>query len=123
MDKKNQVTSETKCSICDFPLEPESENGWFDHVVKTEHLLLKNLYSESEMNSMDILVIENYKEAFYRLLDMYHHFEVALQDGFVNDEIRDFMIRDLCDTYETFNEPRQDIERIVVPKKTIFLQK
>ena len=66
---------------------------------------------------MDILVIENYKEVFYRLLDMYHHFEVALKDGFVDDEIRDFMIRDLCDTYETFNELRQDIERIVAPKK------
>lgn len=47
--KKNPVTSETTCSICDFPLEPGSENGWFDHVVKAEYLFLKNIYSESEM--------------------------------------------------------------------------
>ena len=43
------MTSETTCSICDFPLEPESKNGWFDHVVKAEYLFLKNIYSESEM--------------------------------------------------------------------------
>ena len=115
--KKNLVTTEAICSICNFPPEAEPENGWFDHVVKAEHLFLKNIYSESEMKSMDILDIENYKEIFYLLLDIYHHFEVALQDGFINDEIREFMAENLCDTYETFQELRQDIKKIVVPKK------
>ena len=115
--KKNLVTTETICSICDFPPDAEPENGWFDHVVKAEHPFLKNIYSESEMKSMDILDIENYKEIFYLLLDIYHHFEVALQDGFINDEIREFMAENLCDTYETFQELRQNIKKIVVPKK------
>ena len=69
------------------------------------------------MKSMDIFDTENYKEVFYRLLNMYHHFEVALQVGFVNDKLREFMTEDLCDTYETFQELREDIEKIVVPKK------
>ena len=102
------MTTEAICSICNFPPEAEPENGWFDHVVKAEHLFLKNIYSESEMKSMDILDIENYKEIFYLLLllDIYHHFEVALQDGFIDDEIREFMAENLCDTYETFQELR-----------------
>ena len=115
--KKNPVKTETVCSICDLPLEVESENCWLDHVVKAEHLFLKNIYSESEMKSMDILDIENYKEMFYCLFDVYHHFEVALQDGFINEEIKKFMTEDLSYTYETFQELRQDIEKIVVPKR------
>ena len=50
------------------------------------------------MKSMDIFDIENYKEVFYRLLNMYNHFEVVLQEGFVNDKLREFMTEDLCDT-------------------------
>lgn len=120
--KKNPVKTETVCSICELPLEAESENCWLDHVVKAEHLFLKNIYSESEMKSMDILDIENYKEIFYCLFDVYHHFEVALQDGFINEEIKKFMTEDLSYTYETFQELRQEIEKIVVPKR-IFSHK
>ena len=54
------------------------------------------------MKSIDILDIENYKEIFYCLFDVYHHFEVALQDGFINEEIKKFMTEDLSYTYETF---------------------
>ena len=120
--KKNPVKTETVCSICELPLEVESENCWLDHVVKAEHLFLKNIYSESEMKSMDILDIENYKEIFYCLFDVYHHSEVALQDGFINEEIKKFMTEDLSYTYETFQELRQEIEKIVVPKR-IFSHK
>ena len=111
------MKTETECSICDLSLEAESENCWLDHVVKAEHLFLKNIYSESEMKSMDILDIENYKEMFYCLFDVYHHFEVALQDGFINEEIKKIMTEDLSYTYKTFQELRQDIEKIVVPKR------
>ena len=115
--KKNPMTKEITCVICDFPLSAEAENGWFEHVAKAEHLFLRNISSESEMKSMEILDIENYNEILYRILDLHHHFETALQDGVINDEIRDFMLEDLCDTYETFSELRQDIKKIVVPKK------
>ena len=47
--KENPVTDETVCSICDFPLDPYSENGWFDDVVISEHLFLRNIYSPLEM--------------------------------------------------------------------------
>ena len=115
--KKNPMTKEITCVICDFSLSAEAENGWFEHVAKAEHLFLRNISSESEMKFMEILDIENYNEILYRILDLHHHFETALQDGVINDEIRDFMLEDLCDTYETFSELRQDINKIVVPKK------
>ena len=78
MEKKNPVTKETTCAICDFPLSAEVENGWFEHVAKAEYLFLRNIYSESEMKSMEILDIKNYKEILDRILDLHHHFETAL---------------------------------------------
>ena len=53
---------------------------------------------------MNISNIEDYKEILYRLLNMHDHFETALQDGVINDEIRDFMVEDLGDTYKTFEK-------------------
>ena len=47
--EKNPLTKDTVCSICDFPIDPESENGWFDHVAKAEHLFPRNIYSKEEM--------------------------------------------------------------------------
>ena len=120
MEKKNPVTKETTCAICDFPLSAEAENGWFEYVAKAEHLFLRNIYSESEMKSMEIPDIENYQEILYRIVDLHQHFETDLQDGVINDEIRDYMLEDLGDVYETFSGLRKDIEKIVVPKKHFF---
>ena len=65
---------------------------------------------------MNISCIEDYKDILFRLLNIHHPFEKALQDDVINDEIRDFMVEDLSDTYETFSSLRRDIEKIVVPK-------
>lgn len=116
--KRNPVTIDALCSICDFPLNPEAENGWFNHVIKAAHLFLRNIYSESEIKFMNISNIESYREILYCLLNTYHHFETAVQDGIINDKIRDFMVGDLGDTYETFQELKKDIEKIL---KNIFL--
>lgn len=63
---------------------------------------------------MNISCIEDYKDILFRLLNIHHSFETALQDGVINDEIRDFMVEDLG---ETFSDLRKDIEKTVVPKK------
>ena len=115
--KKYPVTKETTCAICDFPLSAEAENGWVEHVAKAEHSFLRNIYSESKVKSMEIPDIKNYKEILNCILDLHHHSETALHDGVINDEIRDFRLEDLCGAYETFSELRQDVEKIVVPKK------
>ena len=76
--KKNSVNYQTKCTICDFPLVAEAKNGWFKHVVCTEHLFLRNIYLDKEMQSMDTIDIENYKEILYGLVDLHSYFETAL---------------------------------------------
>ena len=114
-EKKNPFTEATVCSICDFPIDPESENGWFDHVAKAERFFLRNIYSKEEMKKVEISNIEDYKEILFRLLNIHHHFQVALQDGAYNDEIRDFMVDNSADL-------RIDIEKVIIPKK-LFVHK
>ena len=36
--KKNPFTSDTVCTICGFPMDPYAENGWLDHVIKSEYV-------------------------------------------------------------------------------------
>ena len=52
--KENPVVrSETKCSICGFPIDAEGGDGWFDLVVKCEHLFLRNIYTSNELEQMN----------------------------------------------------------------------
>ena len=44
--------SKTICSICGFLLDVESD-GWFNFVVKCEHLFLRNIYTSNELKQMD----------------------------------------------------------------------
>ena len=50
--KHNPLTDSTACGICDFPLDTFGDNGWFEHVAKSEHLFLRNTYSDEEMKQM-----------------------------------------------------------------------
>ena len=78
--KKNPVNFETKCSICDFPLEPRVKDGWFDFVVRAEHLFLRNIYEPEELEKMNIKEEQDYKELLYRLIDLCSAFETCLQE-------------------------------------------
>lgn len=64
---------------------------------------------------MGIFDVEDYKDILYRLVDLPSHFETALQDSVINDEIRDFMLEGLSNSYEMFEELRKDIVHISVP--------
>ena len=79
--KHNPVTDSTKCSICDFPLDPYSNNGWFDHVAKSEHLFLRNIYSPAEMVLMEVDNFLEYRDNLISMLNTVSAFEEALQDG------------------------------------------
>ena len=118
-EKKNPLTNDTVCTICDFPIDPYTENGWFDHVVNSEHLFLRNIYSHSQMKIMGIDDIDEYKEGLYRLLNIFTDFEDALQYGQPSEEVIDFIRElDLCDTYDNFNSMREDIEKVSLPRKS-----
>ena len=78
--KQNLLTNKTNCCIWDFPIDPHAENGWFDHVVNSEHLFLRNIYSLSQMKAIGIDGIGEYIENLYRLLSIFTDFEDVLQN-------------------------------------------
>ena len=90
--KENPVArSKTKCSICGFPIDADGGDGWFDFVVKCEHLFLRNIYTSNELEQMNIETEEKSCEIIYRLLELYSLFEKALYDSDVSDKVRSFL--------------------------------
>ena len=79
-------------------------------------MFLRNIYSYEGLEKGEIKDEESYKEILYWLA-LHSLFEAALQDGVICDEVRDFMLEDLNNNYETFGELREDIEHISVLKK------
>ena len=112
------VLSETKCSIYGFPIDAEEGDGWFDFVVKCEHLFLRNIYTFNELEQMDIETEEKYCEIINRLLELYPLFEKALHDSNVSDEVRSFLAEELMIvTQHSLNLGK------ILTKKEIFDQK
>ena len=89
--KHNPLTDSTACSICDFPLDPYGDNGWFEHVAKSEHLFLRNIYSAEEMKQMGINNFSEYKYDLISMLDIVGEFEDALQDGEPGENVINFI--------------------------------
>ena len=54
----------------------------------------------------------DYEEILFRLLNIHHHFEEALQDGVYYDEVRDFMLDNFNDMYDNFADLKTDIEKV-----------
>ena len=46
---QNPFTEDTLCCICNFLVSTYVENGWLDHVLKAEHLFLRNIYDNDQM--------------------------------------------------------------------------
>ena len=91
MEKHNPVTDSTKCSIYDFNLDPYSNNGWFDHVAKSEHLSLRNIYSPAEMILMGVDNFLEYRDDLISMLNIVSEFEEALQDGQPSEDVINFI--------------------------------
>ena len=56
-------------------------------------------------------------------MDLYSQFETALQECIICDEIRNFLLEDLGNNYETFEQLGKGIEHIQVPKKPFSSKK
>lgn len=67
--EQNCMNPNSKCSICDFPLQPRVKDGWCDHVIRSEYLFLENIYSKSEMKKMGIIDFEFYFKEVNQILD------------------------------------------------------
>ena len=77
-EKDNPITKNTLCSICDFPINPHSDNGWLEYIAKSEHLFLGNIYDQSQMKTTEIDDLNDYSNHIYRLLIIFEDFEDAL---------------------------------------------
>ena len=117
------MDSSTVCYLCDFPLTADNEKGWFDFVVRCEYLFLRNIYSNGDLKQMNIESKENYKEILRRLIEFYPLFESALQDGEICDKVRDFLLEDLDNCYSTFQDLREEINHVSIPKKRFASKK
>ena len=42
------------CQICDFPIDPFTKGGWFEHVCSAEYLYLENIYEKKDLFKMGI---------------------------------------------------------------------
>ena len=65
---------------------------------------------------------KNYEEIRCRLIEFYPLFENALQEGELCDEARDFLLEDLDNCYPAFQDLREEINHISIPKKKFPLK-
>ena len=107
------ITTETKCVICDFPLQvdpkgleyKENEMSYLDFLIREEYAFIKNIFDEEELKlSKSISNLETY----WRMMKLYIHLlkvtEIELKSAnFFSDIDDDFLQKfliDYCDAYE-----------------------
>ena len=90
---------------------------WYEFTVECEYLFLRNIYSDTDLQKMEIDDIEKYYEIFDRLVDLFPVVESALEDGNTGTEFEDFMSVELDNLYSTIDELKEDIDNVVVSKK------
>ena len=67
--RKNLLTKQTLCYLCDFPIERRAENGWAQHVFKAEQRFLENIYSKKQIDQMGIKNFETFSLKLKKILD------------------------------------------------------
>ena len=77
--QNNPITNETLCCLCDFSLEPRAKNGWADHVLKSEHLFLENIYSGKQMVLIGIDKFEHFSKKLNKILDEINSFCASIK--------------------------------------------
>ena len=67
------------CEICDFPINPFAETGWFQHVCSAEYLYLENIYSKKDMFKVNINEFEEFLCKVKKVLDNLEEFCSSLE--------------------------------------------
>ena len=76
---------------------------WYEFTVECEYLFLRNTYSDTDLQKMEIDDIEKYYEIFDRLVDFFPVVESALEDGNTGTEFEDFTSTELDNLYSTID--------------------
>ena len=94
-----ESTPKNDCCLCDFPLQSRTENDWFEHVCKAEHLFLENIYTARQMFQMRIDNFDVYFDKVKKILDNLDEFcasietenKLSIAKGETNEEIKDIV--------------------------------
>ena len=78
---------------------------------------LRNIYSDTDIQKMEIDGIEKYYEIFDRLVDLFPVVGSTLEDGDANTDFEGFMSEELDNLYSTTDELKETIGKVVVAKK------
>ena len=78
---------------------------------------LRNIYSDTDIQKMEIDGIEKYYEIFDRLVDLFPVVGSTLEDGDANADFEGFMSEELDNLYSTTDELKETIGKVVVAKK------
>ena len=90
---------------------------WHDFIVECEHLFLRNIYSDTDLEKMKIDDIEKYHEFFERVVELFPVVESALEDENTSPELEGFMLEELDNLYSTVDGLKETIDKVVLQKK------
>ena len=90
---------------------------WYDFIVECEHVFVRNIYSDTDLQKKKIDDTEKYYEIFRRLVELFPVVEGSLVDGVTSVAFEDFMIDELDSVFSTVEELKETIDNVVVPKK------
>ena len=111
--RRNPITSDTKCAICDFGIEVEpkglkyKENNmsYLDFLIKKEYSFLKNIFDENDLKeSKSICNLENYYDKMQLFLHLIKVSEIELKSASffseISDDLLEGFLMEYCDAYQ-----------------------
>ena len=111
--RRNPITSDTKCAICDFGIEVEpkglkyKENNmsYLDFLIKKEYSFLKNIFDENDLKeSKSICNLENYHDKMQLFLHLIKVSEIELKSASffseISDDLLEGFLMEYCDAYQ-----------------------
>ena len=60
-------------------MDPRAQNGWAEHVFRTEHLFLEYIYTEKQMQQMGIDKFDFFAQKLNTILDQLDYFRVSVE--------------------------------------------
>ena len=112
-NRQNPITAETKCCICDFPLDvaPKGINlkgneiSFLGFLIKKEHAFLRNIYDEEDLQKSKNI---SNKEIHYDTMLLFIHLvrvaETEIKSsstfhGIYDEKLKEFLL-EYCSAYE-----------------------
>ena len=112
-ERIHPITAETKCKICNFPLDvtpkglecKESEMSYLDFLIRKEHAFIRNIFDKKELQKSRYLKsLEDYHKAMCLYIKLVKVAETEIKnvdcyDLIYDDDLQKFL-QDECPAYE-----------------------